>query len=277
VLKLSGYRPYETQVKAEPGTPVVINTKMQLGLQIKTTPPGAKVEIDGIPSGVSPLMIDVNEGQHQVTMELAGYKSVTQTIKTSPSAKNEITIQLVGASLMKMRTDIPGAVVSVGGHPLGNTPLGEIAVPSGSHQVQVTHPQRRAWNQTLTFPENQMMSAELQLGRPSWPLWLASAVTLVGTGLGIGGGIVAINRTSDNEFSGNQCVKTNDNQLEGDCSLSMHHLSTAGFITAGVAAAAGLTYYFFWGRHHETIQLAPTQAVSSSTLSPKRLAAAPSP
>jgi len=43
-------------------------------LDIKTNPSGATIYVDGVKVGVSPIMVDVDPGTHDIRVELSGYK-----------------------------------------------------------------------------------------------------------------------------------------------------------------------------------------------------------
>ncbi len=60
-------------------------------------------------------------------------------------------------------------------------------------------------------------------------------------------GIIVKGHHDDFENAENQSLYC-DNP-DNYCSNSLSHLSTASFITAGVAAAAGAVYYFVFARH----------------------------
>ena len=49
-------------------------------LYVRTTPPGARVSLDGQPIGVSPGLLIARPGDHQVTLEAAGYKSLIRRV-----------------------------------------------------------------------------------------------------------------------------------------------------------------------------------------------------
>ncbi len=61
------------------------------GLVIKTTPPGARVYIDGKQRGVSPLTIgDLRSGGHQLKATREGYKEFIQQVEVMPYATENI-------------------------------------------------------------------------------------------------------------------------------------------------------------------------------------------
>jgi len=52
-----------------------------VGLQIDSRPAGAQVWVDGVPAGVTPLLLpSVGVGNHSVRIELAGYQPWTTSV-----------------------------------------------------------------------------------------------------------------------------------------------------------------------------------------------------
>jgi PEGA domain len=254
-VKLAGYKTYEKSLKVagKPhDKPIEVHAAMELGIKVASTPPGASVSIDGKPvAGVTPLEAGITPGSHAVTVTLAGYKPATEKVQIAPGKVADVNVTLAGGGVLSMRTDVAGAAVKLGDLEVGTTPFDNLAVPSGSQNVTVNHPDRRPWSKALEFGDSEAISAELRLGRPTWPVWVAGGVSLAAIIAGSVTGIIVKGHHDDFENAENQSLYC-DNP-DNYCSNSLSHLSTASFITAGVAAAAGAVYYFVFARHGETI------------------------
>ena len=66
-----------------PATPSSLGRRSAT-LTVESRPLGATVTIDGKPAGRTPLTLsDISEGIHTVSIELAGYNSVTTSVRVA--------------------------------------------------------------------------------------------------------------------------------------------------------------------------------------------------
>jgi hypothetical protein len=269
-IRLAGYKTWVEPVEVKPPAPVSLAATLGLGIRVTSTPPGARVELDGRPlDGVTPLEESVTPGEHKVTVSLPGYKPFTQTARVAAGSDNLVDARLEGG-LLTMRTDIPGATISVDGQQVGSTPTERATVPLGRHEVKVSHPDRRSWSSAVEFEDGHMIDAEVKLGGPSWPLWVAGAATGAGIVLAsVGGGLMLKARNDPN----NVFKPDGTCNVVGMCDYKYHHMTTAGFVIGGTALAAGILYYVNWGRPRAEVRKLPVSTASPSTRSPKRTAA----
>lgn len=198
-------------------------------LQVRTEPSGARVTVDGMQRGTSPLMVDdLLPGEHAIVLEsdfgsvkqtvtieagttaslvvplaasegapLSGWLSVTAPVNVQlyengrllgsseidrimvSTGRHEIevvshvlgyretrTVQIAAGRVTPVAIDLPRAAVSlnavpwanvsVDGQEVGDTPIGNLSLPIGPHEVIFRHPelgeQRRAVTVTLTAP-----------------------------------------------------------------------------------------------------------------------------
>ena len=105
---------------------------------VTTDPPGAEVQIDGVTRGQSPLKLALSAGAHTMVIRANGE---TRTIPITISAGGEISQYLdmpkAGANLgqLHVRTDPPGARVSIDGTLVGTTPMTIEELLPGDHTV----------------------------------------------------------------------------------------------------------------------------------------------
>ncbi len=256
-VKLAGYKTYEKslQVAGKPhDKPLEVHAVMELGIKVASTPPGASVSIDGKPvAGVTPLEAGITPGSHTVSVNLTGYKMATEKVQIAPGKVADVNVALAGGGVLSMRTDVAGAAVTLGDMEVGTTPFDNVAVPSGSQTLSVNHPDRRPWSKALEFGDAEVVSAEIKLGRGMWPVWTAGGVALAGIIAGaVTGGLVASKHSEFESSSLTDQIKFKD-EHPAFYNNTVSNISTASFITAGVAVAVGAAYYFIWGRHDETI------------------------
>src|SRR5262249_49074859 len=109
-------------------------------VEIRTTPTGAAVKVDGESRGASNLSIGLPVGNHSVSVELAGYQTATASIdaKLGHPAAVDLALAPIMASL-RLFSDVEGSQTSLDGKPLNSVQDGEYAVHSlapGAHSVK---------------------------------------------------------------------------------------------------------------------------------------------
>ena len=251
-LSLPGYKTYKHTINTTPGKATTIAARMLLGFKVTSLPAGAQVELDGkAVDGATPMEVGAQAGDHQVTVKLGSFKPVTRKVSLSPGASADLHVAFEGG-LLSMRTSTPGAEVKVGKLKVGTTPFKRAVVPRGDQEITVIHPDRRDFSESLKFQDGQVLDAELEMGRPLWPVWTAGGLALAGVVAGSVTGLLAMQKTEDaNESAPHRCMSTGDPYpgVDGsECGKGLHHASTASWVTAGVAAGVGLIYYLIWGR-----------------------------
>jgi TonB family protein len=107
---------------------------------IQTTPAGARVLVNDREVGSSPVaMGDLEPGEHRLRVELAGYAPTDFTFPVTagaPMPKFNLNMEPLSAPL-HVSTEPASALVSVDGLRLGVTPLDELTLPPGRHEVRV--------------------------------------------------------------------------------------------------------------------------------------------
>lgn len=114
-------------------------------LQVRTEPPGAKVTIDGVAVGTSPMMVlDLAPGEHAVTLE-SGLGSVKQTVTIESGMTASLVVPLGGASegapvsgWISMESPIELQVYE-GDRLLGTSRSERIMVSAGRHEITIVN------------------------------------------------------------------------------------------------------------------------------------------
>jgi hypothetical protein len=150
VMALSGVgEPRSIPVTIAAGTQASQYVELRQGavsgqLQVRTSPPGARITLDGVPRGVSPFTIaDLPPGVHAVTLE-----------SDAGSAKQDVTIEAGIAAMLVVTLNAPQTGPGSGwisitapvemqiyesGRLLGSTASERIMVPAGKHEIEVSN------------------------------------------------------------------------------------------------------------------------------------------
>jgi hypothetical protein len=77
-------------------------------VSVQTTPPGARILVDGDPVGTSPVQLELPAGSHQITVEVEGYLSATRTISAVANVEERVEIKLIRAAPRAMPRRVYG-------------------------------------------------------------------------------------------------------------------------------------------------------------------------
>jgi hypothetical protein len=104
---------------------------------INSNPPGAQVVVDGQASGVTPLTLTLTAGAHNVELRGAGEpRTIPVNITAGTQVSQYIELPKTTAfGQLQVRTDPPGAQVTVDGIPRGKSPVLVEALAAGEHSV----------------------------------------------------------------------------------------------------------------------------------------------
>jgi formylglycine-generating enzyme required for sulfatase activity len=140
-VTLDRYEPVETTVYME-GRQTRQGLDVELlpawaNVSFATQPAGATVTIDGEDRGITPLVAEILEGDHEILVKLASHKAWTDDIEVI--ARQDFSLPLItleqADGLVLLQSTPSNANVTLDGSFQGQTPL-EITVPPGrSHQL----------------------------------------------------------------------------------------------------------------------------------------------
>ncbi len=128
--------------KAPAAAPSLSEGLTHTSLEVRTTPPGAAVRIDGeAQAGTTPLKLQLSTGrEHEIEASLEGHLPARQKVFAAPH--EPLTLDLVlpqGASIM-VASKPEGATARVDGGKPFVTPGKSEALPAGKHLVEVSLP-----------------------------------------------------------------------------------------------------------------------------------------
>lgn len=109
-------------------------------VQIRSTPSGATVSIDGRTAGVTPLALPAfAPGKHLVTASLKGYRDLHKTLITEPDQQTVLDLALEPlCGLLLLHSTPAGAEVEVNDVHRGITPVLITDLPPGIHRARIT-------------------------------------------------------------------------------------------------------------------------------------------
>ncbi len=116
-------------------------------LSVRTTPPGAEVNLDGKTVGVSPFDGTISFGTHRLVISKEGYDTVNQVVSHSSGAV-DLNLQPF-TTWVDLHTVPPGASVTLGDRPLGATPRKGLLVPDRPAPLVITLAGYQRWEGTL--------------------------------------------------------------------------------------------------------------------------------
>jgi hypothetical protein len=139
-------------------------------LVVNTNPPGAQVFVDGVDRGVTPLTLTLNAGTH--SMEVRGDGGAPRVMPVTIAAGGQVA-QFIDmpkgpATLgqLQVRTEPPGARVTVDGVARGVAPLTVPDLEPGEHEVLVEG-ELGSMKQTVIVEAGIMASLMVPLGAPA--------------------------------------------------------------------------------------------------------------
>lgn len=114
-----GFIGFSTEVPVEEGmtAEVTATLRPETGtLAVNSTPPGARVLLDGTDSGFSPMMLEnISAGNHTVVLELAGYNTAFLDVRVKALQANFVDLPLEPVSAAPPATRAAGSVLSMTG------------------------------------------------------------------------------------------------------------------------------------------------------------------
>ena len=226
-------------------------------VSLRSNPPGALVKVDGVEVGQTPLIHGVSAGAHDVTFELAGHGSKTQSItlteRHTRSAPLEVAVGLSkvsGGGFLSLDTGNGEGTVQIDGKPIGMLPLqAPISLSSGMHRVEIYQGSELVHEEVVRIEGGQTTLATISIGSAG-----LSNRTIGWIGMGVGGattlgglltGFMAMSADGDLQDCRSDvgCARSNQeldlaNDVRGKAQMTDVLVGT-GLVVAGV----GLWFY----------------------------------
>ena len=111
-------------------------------VNVTSGPSGASIAIDGQPHETTPRVVTLDEGPHEIVVTMEGYETFTQTVQIQAGSMIPIHAMLiplpaVSTGTVNISSDPSGATVLIDGQDKGTTPLSRLAIPVGTHRIEI--------------------------------------------------------------------------------------------------------------------------------------------
>ena len=133
-------------------------------LKIESTPPGARILIDGNAAGHTPATVMAKGGTHHVTVEAEGqHDDKDLTIEYGEPQDVTFSFRAAVGQLIVEGTP-PGAIVSVDDLPAGTLPA-SLQVQPGTHHIHVTSYGYQPWDSDFAVESNNTTRVSVRMTR----------------------------------------------------------------------------------------------------------------
>ncbi len=127
-----------TTRKEVAGVPDTAARKHLGRLSIVSTPPQGEVDVDSLPKGESPLVVDsLTPGTHIVIVKAKGYFGKKVIVDVPADSTVSLAVLLVAPAHLVVISDPPGATALVDGKEIGATPCDNPRLKPGDHAVKI--------------------------------------------------------------------------------------------------------------------------------------------
>jgi len=134
-------------------------------VEVSSEPAGAQLLVDGEPVGVTPLKAEILAGNRPLELRLAGFKSWTTDMQIK--ANESVSLGPIKLGLpdgrLALRSQPPGASVSVAGVYRGRTPLELDMRPELPQTIVLTHPGYEAASRQVSLEAGERRSLSVPL------------------------------------------------------------------------------------------------------------------
>ena len=167
-LRKNGWKPLSSDVRVKANETVKLPLfqleKVDGVLKLATSPPGAAVTVNGELRGPSPITLALRSGQdHKVTVDKAGYKTVSRTVRLDGYNPNSLEIELTAEyGIVFLNTRPAGARLNVDGKDAGSASQ-RLRLSTAPHQLEITKPGYKTHSVTVTPRQGMSKSLEVRL------------------------------------------------------------------------------------------------------------------
>ena len=165
-------------VAAEPA-PIGVSAPSPAVVNITSEPAGARVVIDNMTAGETPLIqFELEPMQrHEITISMEGYTRVDTPVYVDAGQQLRLNIPLEQIKDWLSFQGDAGARITLDGDVLGKLPLNPMLVPVGGHEVTATKPEYFPYKIEVQVRENSEALVQFNLSpKPRGPALLLSAV-----------------------------------------------------------------------------------------------------
>lgn len=144
------------------------NKKKVGALAVNCSVQGAEIFVNGKRVSSTPShQLALNAGTHTVVLKKKGYLDFKKSVRIRSGMTETLNVELLPFStVVQIKSNVPGATVSVDGNEVGRTPL-EVEVKLGSRMVKVSKPGFQTWIQRITAMAGKEVSLVAELAKLS--------------------------------------------------------------------------------------------------------------
>ncbi len=123
-------------------------------LQIRSSPPGAVVYVDGIQRGKTPVSVELPFGDHRIRGEIHGHYPQEASVRLQESTPPPVNLKFPAIENVFLQLDSKPseAEVYVDGKRLGRTPL-RVEIPRTTHRLRLTLSRHKDWEGSIDLSE----------------------------------------------------------------------------------------------------------------------------
>ena len=134
-------------------------------VRLATTPAGAEVQVDGEVVGVTPLTMELTQGERDIEARLAGFNVWQDSVEVAANEPLELPpVRLTRADgRVRLVTQPGGAAIAVDGQFRGRTPATVKLAPGRSHRITLSKPgyQSQSRNLSVAADSGRQITIEL--------------------------------------------------------------------------------------------------------------------
>jgi hypothetical protein len=247
------YKTISAPLTVAAGKVYVVITEMSQGqflgfLRVVTNVPGAAVRIDKYDEGAlgqTPFQNPIATGKHHVWIEKPGYVPIERDVDIGVGDQVEVKADLERVDYGRVRVvaSQSDARVQIDGKDVGSVPV-ELDLKAGLHEVRVSAPNMKVWQQTVSVARGQITPVRVRL-LPSVSraaAWVTAGVAAGFLGAGIATGIVGSHLEDDlRKAQSTSVLANNDGRMKRGKLLYI-----ASDVSYGLTVSFALlaTYYF---------------------------------
>ncbi|MBN2734363.1 MAG: PEGA domain-containing protein [Methanomicrobiaceae archaeon] len=172
-VQKSGYYTATTNLPATPSAGETANVYVTLnpmpttsptgtdtgGLYITTSPTGARIHLNSVYQGVSPLSLSgLRTGTYTVEAEMDGYEASTTSVYVSGGYTQNVFLSMVSPGSVSVTSNPTDAYVAVNGKTVGKTPYVITGLSSGDHEITVSKNGYYNYKKTVNVVEGAQLS-----------------------------------------------------------------------------------------------------------------------
>jgi formylglycine-generating enzyme required for sulfatase activity len=134
-------------------------------LAVKAVPQGAHVSVDGVDSGAAPVTLDAPSGVRRIGIAAAGWKSWESSVVLKGGETLTVGPVTLGQpdAHLSVRSDPPGAEVTIAGIHRGRAPLALDLPPGIAYPIVASLPGYATWTQAVFASPDARLSADARL------------------------------------------------------------------------------------------------------------------